>query len=168
MIIRRETASDFDEIYNLVKIAFQTAKVSNGKEQDFVNELRGSQNYIPELALVAQKNEILIGHIMLTRKMITTNNSDFEMLYLAPVSVVLEHRNKGVGSKLINESFKIAKQLGYNSVILVGDPAYYSRFGFATSKNFGITSAQNIPAEYVLACELIPNTLKGIEGTVSF
>ena len=47
MIIRRETPEEFSEIYDLVKSAFQTAKVSNGKEQDFVNELRRSGNYIP-------------------------------------------------------------------------------------------------------------------------
>lgn len=47
MIIRRETPEEFSQIYDLVKVAFETAKVSNGKEQDFVDQLRGSGNYIP-------------------------------------------------------------------------------------------------------------------------
>ncbi len=50
MIIRRETPEEFARIYALVKVAFETAKVTNGKEPDFVNELRGSGGYIPELA----------------------------------------------------------------------------------------------------------------------
>lgn len=108
MIIRKETEKDFDRIYDLVKVAFQTAKVSNGKEQDFATELRNSGNYIPELALVAEEDGKLIGHIMLTKMYITTGDGKFEALLIAPISVLLEYRNKGVGSELINESFRLA------------------------------------------------------------
>lgn len=87
MVIRRETPEEFSQIYNLVKVAFQTAKVTNGKEQDFVNQLRGSGNYIPELALVAEENDKLIGHIMLTKTYIFNNGNKFETLLLAPISV---------------------------------------------------------------------------------
>ena len=116
MIIRRETPEEFSMIYDLVKVAFQTAKVSDGKEQDFVNQLRNSGNYIPELALVAEESGKLIGHIMLTKTYITSDKNKFETLLLAPISVALEYRNKGVGSKLITQSFKLAKKMGYTSV----------------------------------------------------
>ncbi|HBH17893.1 MAG TPA: N-acetyltransferase [Cyanobacteria bacterium UBA9579] len=164
--IRQEKQSDFKEIYDLVKVAFQTAKVSNGKEQDFVNQLRNSGNYIPELALVAEDNHKLIGHIMLTKSYISTSNCKIETLLLAPISVVLEYRNKGVGTELINKSFEIARKMGYKSVILVGDPAYYSRFGFEKSVDLGIKNSNNIPEEYVLACELVPDALFEINGTI--
>jgi len=163
--IRQERQSDFKQIYNLVKVAFQTAKVSNGKEQDFVNELRNSGNYIPELALVAEENHKIIGHIMLTKSYISSSSGKTETLFLGPISVVLEHRNKGVGSQLINKSFELAKSVGYKSVVLVGDPAYYSRFGFRKSADLGIRHLQQIPEEYVLACELVPGTLHCISGT---
>jgi len=165
MIVRREKPEEFPQIYDLVKVAFQTAKVSNGKEQDFVNQLRSSNNYISELALVAEENGGLIGHIMLTKTYIVNNSNKFETLLLAPISVVLEHRNKGVGSNLIRESFKLAKEMGYTSVLLVGDPAYYHRFGFKAAVNFGIKHVQNIPDENVMACELVPDALHGISGT---
>ncbi len=168
MIIRRETKSDFEKIYNLVKIAFQTANVSNGKEQDFVNELRNSENYIPELALVAEDDDRLIGHIMLTKNYISNEDSKFETLLLAPISVALEYRDKGIGSLMINESFKMARNMGYSSVVLVGDPAYYSRFGFMKTTTFGIKYLHNIPEEYIMACELFPNALKEINGTIDF
>ena len=166
IIIRQEKQDEFKQIYDLVKIAFQTAKVSNGKEQDFVNQLRSSSGYIPELALVAEENDKLIGHIMLTRNYITTISCSKETLLLAPLSVALEYRNKGVGSKLINKSFELAKSMGYKSVVLVGDPAYYSRFGFKKSADLGIRHLQNIPEEYVLTCELVPGALYGISGTI--
>jgi len=168
VVIRRETPEEFSQIYDLVKVAFQTAKVSDGKEQDFVNQLRSNGNYIPELALVAEENGKLIGHIMLTKTYIVDRENKFETLLLAPISVALEYRNRGVGSNLIKESFKLAKEMGYTSVFLVGDPAYYHRFGFKSAVNFGIKHTHNIPDENVMACELVPGALDGISGTIDF
>ncbi|MGC9505764.1 GNAT family N-acetyltransferase [Baaleninema sp.] len=164
--IRQETPKDFDQIYNLVKMAFQTAKVSNGQEQDFVNQLRHSDNYIPELALVAECDRQLVGHIMLTRNYINPGRKKNQTLLLAPISVMLEYRNRGIGTQLIRSSFKQAKNMGYRSVVLVGDPAYYHRFGFKKAADFGITHMQDIPEEYVLACELVPNGLDGVRGAI--
>ncbi len=165
IIIRQEKPDEFNQIYNLVKVAFQTAKVSNGKEQDFVNQLRSSPNYIPELALIAEENRKLIGHIMLTKNCIKNDDCKIETLLLAPICVAFEYRDKGVGSRLINRSFELARGLGYKSVVLVGDPAYYKRFGFKKSADLGIRYAHDIPEEYVLACELVPDALNGIRGT---
>ena len=77
MIIRQEKPSDFPAIYDLVKVAFQTGKVSNGLEQDYVNQLRASGNYIPQLALVAEEDGKLVGHIMLTKTYVSLDNSKF-------------------------------------------------------------------------------------------
>ncbi|WP_053957296.1 GNAT family N-acetyltransferase [Inediibacterium massiliense] len=166
IIIRQEKQDDCKQIYDLVKVAFQTAKVSNGKEQDFVNQLRSSDNYIPELALVAEENNVLIGHIMLTKSYISNSGYKTETLLLAPISVALEYRNKGVGSKLINKSFELAKDMGYKSIVLVGDTAYYSKFGFKKSVDFGIKYLHEIPEENVLACELVKGALDGVSGTI--
>lgn len=66
---------------------------------------------------------------------------------------------------MIRESFKLAKEMGYASVLLVGDPAYYHRFGFNAAVNFGIRNIHSIPDEYVMVCELVPDALNGISGT---
>lgn len=86
MVIRKERQEEFHQIYDLVKTAFQTAKVSNGKEQDFVDQLRSGGGYIPELALVAEEDGKLIGHIMLTEMYITDGSKKFKSLLLAPTS----------------------------------------------------------------------------------
>jgi len=165
MIVRPETEREFPAIHALVEVAFQTAKVTNGKEQDFVDQLRASSAYIPELALVAEENGRLIGHIMLTKTQIASpDGGKFETLFLGPVSVALEHRNSGVGSALINASANLAKTLGHSSIFLVGDPAYYHRFGFRPTANFGIRHLHDIPAQYVMALELTPNALAGVSG----
>ncbi len=166
MMIRKETKEDFEEIYNLVKTAFQTANVSDGKEQDFVNQLRGGETYIPELALVAEENGSLVGHIMLSKATVTGGDDRHEVLYIAPISVILERRNEGIGSALVAESFKLAREMGYTSVFLVGDPAYYHRFGFRSVADFGITTTHEIPVEYVMACELVPDALGKVHGKI--
>jgi Predicted acetyltransferase len=151
-----------------VKVAFETAKVSNGDEQNYVDRLRSGDCYIPELALVAEENGRIIGHIMLTKTYVLTGTERVLALLIAPLSVELAHRNRGVGSKLVAEGFRVAKQLGYTSVFVVGDPAYYSRFGFRSSARFGIKHVPEIPESYVMAIELTPNMLAGVSGTITF
>jgi putative acetyltransferase len=166
--IRPEKPSEYPFICNLVKVAFETAKVSNGDEQNYVDRLRAGECYIPGLALVAEEQGKIIGHIMLTKTYILTGTERVEALLIAPLSVELTHRNRGVGSKLVIEGFRVAKQMGFNSVFVVGDPAYYGRFGFRSSARFGIKHVPEIPDPYVMAIELTPNALAGISGTVTF
>lgn len=175
MIIRQETERDFPQIYEFVQTAFQTAYVSGGTEQDFVDKLRTGGHYIPELALVMEDENAggkLIGHIMLTEIAIhgvtSLPKNMFEILLLAPVAVDADYRNKGHGSDLVRDCLKRAKNEGYAAVILVGDPNYYGRFGFVSAGEFGIKNKQNIPDENVLVLELSPGILDGIEGTVDF
>ncbi len=111
--------------------------MSDGNEQNFVNTLRASGTYIPELALVVEEKEKLVWHIMLTKTYIVAKGSKFDALLLAPLSVALDYRNRGIGSKLVKESFELAK-MGYNAVFVLGDPAFYSRFSFRSSVLFGI------------------------------
>lgn len=168
MIIRQERIEEFDKIYKLVEGAFKTAQVSDGKEQDFVVKLRASTGYIPELALVAENEDRIVGHIMLTKQIIVCEEGDYEGLLLAPLSVDFKWRSKGIGTQLVKECFKIAKKEGYKAVFLVGNPNYYSRFGFKESIEFGIVNTQGIPEQYVLACELITDALYNIKGNIYF
>lgn len=77
-MIREERPADFPALYELVRLAFQTAPVSNGDEQNFVNRLRASDHYLPELALVAEAEGQLLGYIMLTRTLLTTPKLKFD------------------------------------------------------------------------------------------
>lgn len=165
--IRPEVIEEKSEIYNLIKTAFETANVKDGDEQDFAENLRKGNKYIPELALVAELDNKLIGHIMLTKTLVTNSDGNsFEALLLAPLSVLLEYRNKGVGSELIAAVGRLAKNMGYKAIFLVGDPAYYSRFDFKKTSLYGIHPKSNIPEQYVQVKELIPGALDGISGNV--
>ena len=67
MVIRQETEKDYDEVYAVVKAAFERAEHSDGNEQDLVAALRKGGAFVPELSLVAQKDGRIVGHILLTK-----------------------------------------------------------------------------------------------------
>lgn len=168
MIIRQETSEDHEQLNEFIKEAFKTAKVSDGREQEFVDKLRCSGKYIPELALVAEQVDGIIGQILLTKMNIETRNGPVETLLLGPLSSKQEQRNRGLGARLIKESFRRARDMEFKSAVLVGDPGYYRRFGFIEAIEFGLQNTNGIPHEYVLACELEPGALEGLSGTLTF
>lgn len=167
MIIRQEIPKDFNNIYNLVKTAFETAEVKDGDEQNFVNKLRRSKNYIPELALVAENINLIIGHIMFTKLDVTYGENIYTELLVAPLCVALEYRNKGIGKKLMEYGFKEARRLGYSAAFLCGNPEYYKKFGFKPTSYFGIENKSNIPDKFVMSCELFSDALKNKKGSVN-
>ncbi len=168
MHLRPERPEDFPAIYELIRTAFATAAVSTGDEQNFVNRLRASAAYLPELALVAVDGGRPVGHIMLTKISLQTPKGPFELLLLAPLAVALDYRRQGLGARLVREACQRAQDRGYPAVVVVGDPAYYHRFGFITSTACGIRASEPIPAANVMVLELVPGALQGLEGTIAF
>ena len=169
MKIRQETPKDYKTIYNFVKTAFETAKVKDGNEQDYVNTIRQSPGYLPELSLVAVEKGKIIGHIMLSETYIDDGTYKHTALLLAPLSVKLEYRNKGIGSELITEGIKLAEKMGYKTVFLAGDPNYYNRFGFVATIDHNIKSSLDLPEEFyknIMVYEIVPNALQGITGII--
>lgn len=166
MNIRPERPEEFPAIYKFVKEAFSTARVSDGDEQDFVEGLRAGENYIPELALVGEKDGALVAHIMLTRTFIRDGGNVFEALLLTPVSVLAGERNKGFGSLIIRAALEKAREMGFSAVLLVGHADYYPRFGFKSiaEYQFGHNLPPDVDLKYIMALELRPDSLKGVRG----
>ncbi len=103
--IRQEQPSDYKIIHKVVKKAFESTEHSDGNEQELVIMLRKSEAYIPELSLVAEIDGSIVGHIMFTRAKV----GDESVLALAPLSVLPEYQNKGIGKALISAGHHIAK-----------------------------------------------------------
>lgn len=169
MIIRQENKDDYSTIYELVRTAFETAEMSDGHEQDFVNTLRDGDKYVPELALVAEMDNRIVGHIMLSKTCVENDGDKYEALLLGPVAVVLEYRNQKIGTKLIVTAMEKAKEMGFEAIFLAGNRAFYSRFGFVPAIRYGIKCALEIPEELIeniMVCELCPQALDGVTGIV--
>jgi predicted N-acetyltransferase YhbS len=169
ILFRQENKDDYAAVFNLIQRAFEKEEMSDHSEQYLVERLRNSEAFIPELSIVAEINQNIAGHILLTRiKVINNKNEEFESLALAPVSVLPEYQSKGIGGKLIETAHKKAKELGFGSVILLGHENYYPRFGYEIAKKYGIKLPFEVPDENCMAIELIKGALEGIEGTVVY
>lgn len=164
--IRQETVSDYDDVYNLIKEAFSTSKYMDGDEQDVIVQLRKSDVFIPELSMVAEVYEQVVGHILLTKTSIGEGYNSFKSLVMASVSVLPEFQNLGIGSMLINEAHKLATLMGYGSVVLIGHKEYYPRFGYEKASKFGIKFKTEVPEEAAMVIELWQGALEGVNGYV--
>ena len=161
--IRQENKNDYDEVYNVVKKAFETAEHSDGNEHDLVDALRKSNSFIPELSLVAIEDGKIVGHILFTKIKIGKN----EELALAPLAVLPEYQKQGIGSKLIEEGHKVAKNLGYHYSIVLGSENYYPKFGYIPASNYGIKAPFDVEDKNFMAIKLNDPKLK-IEGIVEY
>ncbi|MDY3362033.1 MAG: N-acetyltransferase [Clostridium celatum] len=166
--IRKENTEDFKIIYNLIKNSFKHAEHSDGTEQDLVNRLRTSESYIPDLSLVATINDNIVGYIMFTKITINNENDKYDSLALAPVAVSTDYQGIGIGSILVKTGLLSAKELGYESVVVLGSEKYYPRFGFKEALTFDIKAPFDVPNENFMAIELNKNSLKNVSGTVVY
>lgn len=168
MIIRQEENRDFKSVFQLIEKAFENEKLSDHKEQFLVERLRKSEAFIPELSIIAEIEGEIVGHILVTKLKIKNATGEFESLALAPVSVLPEFQGKQIGSKLIIESHRKARELGYKSIVLLGHEKYYPRFGYKQADKYGIELPFEVPKENCMVIELVDDGLKGINGVVEY
>jgi putative acetyltransferase len=154
MIVRPETEHDHAAIDHIIEQAFgQTAEVR------LVQLLRQDEH--DEIGLVAETDEALVGHIMLSPM-----TGPAKALGLAPVSVLPAQQGKGIGSALIKEAIKLATEADWEAIFLLGEPAYYERFGFRAALAAPFSSPYSGP--YFMALELKPGALKGKSGAIEY
>lgn len=168
LLVREEKQADYDAVYDLIETAFKESELSDHQEQFLVQRLRKSKSFVPELSLVAEFDNKIVGHVLLTRIKIINDKKKFESLALAPLTVLPEYQNRGIGGMLIEKAHQVARGLGYTSVILLGHENYYPRFGYVPADRFGIKLTFEVPAENFLAIELVENGLEGVSGTVEY
>jgi len=171
LIIRPETEIDYDAITRVNDLAF--GRQGEGR---LVANLRELSEYDPLLSLVAEVNGAIIGHALFTPVKISTSSlSGGEQLgtmgaslSLGPIAVIPEYQNQGIGSQLIKTGHRVALELGFTSVILLGHPGYYPRFGYQPAEKWGLTNPWNISGEPWMAIELVEDALQGKTGLVIY
>ena len=158
MIIRDETAQDYDAITEVTIAAFKTLPISNNTEQYIIHALRKAGALT--LSLVAEVDGDVVGHIAFSPVAIADGTPDW--YGLGPVAVLPELHKQGIGKALIEEGLARLDELGAKGCALVGDPNYYTRFGF---QNIPDMIHEGIPQEYFL---VLPFTDEIPSGIVSF
>ena len=157
VLIRRERAGDVDAIRDVHLAAFATvrdrdepvaaedeaAPPPDPVEARLVDELRAdTAAWLPALSLVAEDGEgEVVGHVVCTRATLGDPGGPGEelpVLGLGPLGVLPERQKQGVGLALMHAVLGAADALGEPLVALLGEPAYYSRFGFVTAADVGV------------------------------
>lgn len=142
MQIRTERGDDAAAIRALTTEAFEGHPHSSGTEAKIVDALRAADAL--SLSLVALENDGLVGHVAFSA--VTIGDRGKGWYGLGPVSVRPARQGSGIGRALIVEGLERLRLLGASGVVLIGDPAYYARFGFipASAAGYG-----DVPPDYV-------------------
>ena len=136
VVIRPERDADHPVIAEVVRAAF----VRHPDEvASFVERIRASDQFIPELALVAEDSSGVIAHVMLSWVGVE-GGSRTRILNLTPMSVRPDRQRMGVGARLIRDALGRAEEAGEPAVMVEGIPAYYPRFGFEQASALGFIS----------------------------
>lgn len=168
-LIRQELIEECSKTEEVVKKAFLNEEYSNHKEHVLVHKIRKSDAFIPELSLVAlDQDKEIVGHILLSKIKIVDGDKSVTSLALAPVAVVPEHQEKGIGSQLIRTALKVAKEVGFQSVVVLGHQDYYPKFGFKQANLWNIRAPFEVPNEIFMALELTENALEHVQGVVQY
>lgn len=166
--IRSEQPNDDATISNIVLRAYADVSYSDHREHVMIERLRRTDAFDSRLSLLAEIAGEAVGHILLTRADIVTAGASVETLALAPLSVVPEHQSRGIGKRLVREAHGLAAALGYGSILLVGIPSYYLRFGYEPLRRYPIALPFDALADNCMILPLTAGALDGVAGTVRY
>ncbi len=129
--LRAEREGEAAAIHALLQACFPTST-----EADLVTALRASGRLA--LSWVAGADEGIVGHIGFSPVRTTAGQKG---LGLAPLGVAPKQRRQGIGSQLVRAGLAAAQEAGCRWVVVLGDPGYYSRFGFQPARACGLSDA---------------------------
>ncbi|MBD7959291.1 GNAT family N-acetyltransferase [Comamonas avium] len=152
--IRNEQPQDIATITALTVAAFASAAHSSHTEHCIVNALRRSQQL--SVSLVAVLNEDIVGHVAASP--VTISSGAQGWFGIGPISVSPKHQGQGIGSALMQAALTELQQLCAMGCVVLGEPGYYSRFGFAVHPGLELPG---VPPEYFQALSFGPALPQG-------
>ncbi|MCG8591965.1 MAG: N-acetyltransferase [Proteobacteria bacterium] len=159
MQVRPETPADHARVDEIQKAAFGRAA-----EARLVTVLR--EEVSPQLSLVAVDAGQVVGHVFFSP--VHVDGNELVAAGLGPLAVDPAHQGRGAGGALVRAGLAACPDLGWEAVFLLGNPAYYSRFGFtlAAARDLHYESADFDGGFQVR--ELRPGALEGCRGFVRY
>lgn len=131
MEIRIETPPDIVAVRQVNITAFQRENEAN-----LVDQLRGG---LATFSLVAVEARQIVGHICFSPvSILGEGGENLLLLGLAPIAVLPEYQRQGIGTLLIQHGLKACAEFGSQAVVVLGNPQYYTRFGFIPAKQKGL------------------------------
>lgn len=160
LIIRRESDRDIAAIRQVVERAF-----GRPSEADLIEMLRQAGK--ATVSLVAVLDGHPAGHVLFSPVELAPAHVAFKGAGLGPVSVLPEFQGQGIGSGLIRQGLDTCREAGVTVVVVLGDPGYYSRFGFARAGDHGLGNEYGV-GEHFMALELQEGAMAQAAGMVRY
>ncbi|CAJ1393034.1 unnamed protein product [Effrenium voratum] len=169
MEVRPVEVAEFRLTEELIREAFWNHFEPGADEHFIAHSLRKSEDYVPELDLVAVSDGKLVGSIVHSKSKIETTDgrSLRDVVSFGPLGVLPEYRNRGIAAKLVRESLRLAKDMGFRAVIIMGDPRLYGRLGFRCGEKYDLTNAEGQFHVGLMAYPLYEGALDGAAGAFS-
>lgn len=159
-MIRKEEKKDYFEVEALVKRAFWNVNVPGCDEHYIAHQIRKHPDFIPELSLVLEENQSIIAAVMYTRSYLVDEKGDKkEILTFGPLAVDPAYQRRGYGKALLEHSFVLAEQMGYDTIVIFGHPGNYVSRGFKSCKKYNICLEDGVFPTAMLVKELKPDCL---------
>lgn len=162
LIIRNETEKDFRRVEKMTREAFWNVYSPGCDEHYLAHILRGHKDFISELDLVAELNGQVVGNIMYTKsRLVDQSKNEKQILTFGPICVLPEFQRRGIGKALMNASFEKAIKLGYDVIVISGNPANYVSCGFKSCKKYNVAGEDGVFPVAMLVKELKEGALDG-------
>jgi predicted N-acetyltransferase YhbS len=160
--IRNEKETDYEKIEEITRKAFWNLYVPGCIEHYLVHIMRPHKDFLAELDLVIEVDNQIIGNIMYTKtKLIDESGNEKDILTFGPVCILPEYQRKGYGKKLMEYSFKQACALGYDVIVIFGNPNNYVNRGFKSCKKYNVSLENGTYPAAMMVKELKPDALDG-------
>ena len=161
MDIRTEKPEDLEAVRNVNIVAF-----GRENEADLVDRLRGIES---TFSFVAVQSDRIVGHLLFSLVTVEGKYSkNLSILGLAPVAVLPNYQRQGIGTLLIREGLKECGRSGFQAVVVLGYPDFYSRFGFIPASRKSLGCEYDVPDEAFMVLELESGALQDCSGTVKY
>ncbi|MCQ2914829.1 MAG: N-acetyltransferase [Alphaproteobacteria bacterium] len=145
MNIRNENQSDYRSVEEMIKKTFWNLYVPGCNEHYFAHQVRKNKDYIPELDFVLEEDGKIIGHILYVKaKLVSKDGIQKDILSFGPFTIHPDYQRKGYGRKLLNHSLNIAKKMGYDTVVIWGNPENYACYGFKNCKRYNVCIEEGV------------------------
>ena len=164
LTLRRPEPSDHRTVDLLTREAFWGTEGPGCNEHLLVHRLRDAASFVPELDWVAERDGVVVGHIVYSRARVVGPDRAWDVLTFGPLSVLPQHQGSGVGGALMRHTLAEAARLGHRAVVVYGHPDYYPRFGFRRGADVGITAPGGVTFDALMALPLVDGGLEGVRG----
>jgi putative acetyltransferase len=157
--LRHETPDDIAAIDAVTIAAFVNAPHTSHTERFIVRALRAANELT--LSIVAVEQGRITGHVALSPVTITDVESRKSERWcgLGPISLLPDRQGQGIGSRLMEQALSELRAMQAAGCVLLGDPAYYARFGFQAHAGLRLPG---VPPAYFMALALHGPVPEGI------